>query len=149
MLVLLAGLITWSAVRRRYFELLDRNSALPSPSLTLLATFVSALDWAVASLVLYFLLPDANLTFVHILGAYLLAQVVGLLSQVPGGLGVFEGSFIFLIGEHCPPATLVSALVLYRVVYYVIPFCSAFLIFGGGALKQLRNENHQVPPVTP
>ena len=132
MLVILAGLVCWATVRRSYFRM-GRGLRVPSTSLTIAATLVSALDWALACLVLYYLLPETiSISFSQLLGIYLLAQTAGLISQVPGGLGVFEGTFLFMTEGMCLPAPLVSALVAYRVVYYLFPFLIAAVGMGKG-----------------
>ena len=80
-----------------------------------------------ASLVLYFsLIPFVNIPFDVFIGVFLIAQVLGVFSQVPGGLGVFEGLFMFIIpGEH-NQAMLFGALIAYRIIYYLLP-----LVFSG------------------
>jgi hypothetical protein len=58
-------------------------------------------------------------------GAFLTAQLIGLLSHVPGGAGVFEGLMVVLLRPYVPAADLVGPLLLYRVIYYVLPFTIA------------------------
>jgi len=52
-------------------------------------TLFSCLDWVFAAGALYALLPGSGLSFVPFLGMFVAGQLVGLVSQVPGGLGVF------------------------------------------------------------
>ena len=49
---------------------------------------VSAAEWTLAGAVLYVLLPVSGASFLTVLGAFLLAQLIGLASHVPGGVGV-------------------------------------------------------------
>jgi len=102
---------------------------LPQFRSALLQVAVASLDWALAAAVLYALLPPwANVNFPLVLGAFLLGQIAGLVSQVPGGLGVFESCLLFLLTPRIPAPALFAALVAYRVVYYLIPLAIASAI---------------------
>jgi len=102
----------------------------PFPS-ALVQVAVASLDWALAAAVLYALLPPwANVNFPLVLGAFLLGQIAGLVSQVPGGLGVFESCLIFLLTPRIPAPTLFAALVAYRLVYYAAPLAVASALLG-------------------
>ena len=102
---------------------------LPSPKAGLFQTLVSCFDLVLAASVLWVFL-DGRIPygFEAFLVIFILAQLAGLLSQVPGGIGVFEGAFLWLLsgtineGQHL---IVVSALVLYRVVYYFLPLAIA------------------------
>jgi phosphatidylglycerol lysyltransferase len=113
---LIATVVRKATLRLRGFE-------LPLPQLPLAAgqLLVSALDWALAGAVLYSLLPPSALTFVQFLGLFLVAILLGLLSHVPGGLGVFEGVMVLLLRPHVATAMLVPSLVVFRAVYYLLP----------------------------
>lgn len=100
-IVVLAGslLIAYAVYRRRLPEqdiphvLLvragRRSLRLPDLRLTLVQLLITALDVAAAALVLYLLLPQAPPLGAFML-IYLLALAAGVLSHVPGGVGVFE-----------------------------------------------------------
>ncbi|MDO9082452.1 MAG: bifunctional lysylphosphatidylglycerol flippase/synthetase MprF [Humidesulfovibrio sp.] len=104
---------------------------LPEFRSSLLQVAVASLDWALAAAVLYALLPPwANVSFPLVLGAFLLGQIAGLISQVPGGLGVFESCLIFLLTPRIPAPTLFAALVAYRLVYYAAPLAVAAALLG-------------------
>ena len=61
--------------------------------------------------------------FLPILVIFILAQVIGLSSQIPGGLGVFEGVFLYLFSQIIPQqGEAVTALIVFRVLYYFVPF---------------------------
>lgn len=93
------------------------------PRLALAQLVISTTDWLLASAVLYALLPDQiKLTFLATGAAFAIAQVVGKVSRVPGGIGVFEAALLILLSQHEPTATLIAALVAYRIIYYLIPF---------------------------
>ena len=66
------------------------------------------------------------------------AQLAGLASQVPGGLGVFESAILLLLRDRVAPADAAGALLLFRLCYYLIPLLAAALIFGCHELLSRR-----------
>ncbi|UCD82299.1 MAG: UPF0104 family protein [Desulfobacterales bacterium] len=64
---------------------------LPSVRLFVSQLSIAALDWVLASLVLFVLLaPGSVMSYIEFLAVYLLAQLAGLVSQVPGGDWAFS-----------------------------------------------------------
>jgi len=106
-----------------------RGFSVPSPRvpLALAQLTVSAINWTLAAAVLYVLLPPSPATFVNVLAAFLLAQLLGLASHIPGGIGVFEGLIVFGLSPFLTPSQLVPALVVYRAIYYVVPLTVALI----------------------
>lgn len=133
---------SWIARARKSGPLVVRGFelAIPRPALALAQVAISSLDWALAGAVLYALLPDSwRLSFPAFLGIYLLAQIGGLASQVPGGLGVFEGILVALLPAEIPRSEALGALVAYRGVYYFLPLLLAGLLLAGHELSE-RSE---------
>ena len=106
-----------------------RGFSVPPPRmrLTIAQLAVSAIDWTLAATVLYVLLPPSPATFVDVLGAFLVAQILGLVSHVPGGIGVFEGLIVFVLSPFLGASQLLPALVVYRAIYYVAPLTVALV----------------------
>lgn len=103
---------------------------LPTPRLTLLQFTIGIVDIVLVSSVLYLLLPDsARLAYLPFLGVYLASVLVGVLSHVPAGLGVLE-SMLLLLLPHVPPAELLASVLLYRVIYEVVPLIGALGLWG-------------------
>lgn len=100
----------------------DIEFTMPTFKMALAQIFTGAADTFLASLVLYFCLsPFVEIPFHTYIGVFIVAQVLGVYSQVPGGLGVFEGLFLYIIpGEH-NQAILFGALIAYRIIYYLVP----------------------------
>ncbi len=113
---------------------------LPPPRLVGGQFLLSTLDWALAAGVFYAILPPTPLTFAEVLSAFLAAQILGLLSHVPGGLGVFEGTMVLLLRRYLPTEQVFSTLVLYRVVYYLIPLAVALVILVADEARQRRRH---------
>ena len=102
---------------------------------------ISSLDWSLAGAVLYALLPDSwNITFFHFLGVFLFAQVAGLLSKVPAGLGVFESMMVLLLPPELPHPQLLAAMVAFRGVYYFLPLLVAAVSLGGHEVVRRREQ---------
>ena len=115
-----------TVLRRRPISLWGWELAVPSLPISVGQIGIASIDWLLASGVLYALLPGAaKLTFVEFLGIFMLAQAVGLLSYVPGGLGVFETVTLLLLSGKMEKSAIVSSLVLYRLIYYLLPFGAA------------------------
>lgn len=115
---------------------------LPVPTLrqALIQFTLAATDIAVASAALLVLLPPE--TWHHypdFLVAYVVAVVVALLAHAPGGIGVFEAVVLVTLPEVDKPS-LVSALILYRVIYYWGPLLIAIALLGLNELRMLRRK---------
>ena len=105
--------------------------SLPSWRLATAQMAIACTDWLLAGSVLYCLLPaDVPLDFGHFLEIFLLAQLAGLISQVPGGLGIFESVMLSMIPAEMAPPQMMSALVVYRAIYYLLPLMAATLTLG-------------------
>jgi phosphatidylglycerol lysyltransferase len=117
---------------RRPLRLRDWEFTLPTPGLALAQLAVSCVDWVLAGAVLYVLLPPdtPGLTFAVFLGPFLLAQIVGLLSHVPAGIGVFDALFVTLMSGYVAPAVLIGVLIAYRAIYYLLPLAAALMLLG-------------------
>jgi phosphatidylglycerol lysyltransferase len=115
--------------------------ALHPPGVPLIAGqfAVSIADWALGSSIFFALLPRGDLGFPEFLAAYLAAQVLGQISHVPGGAGVFEGTMVVLLRGTLTAEEIVSSLVLYRIVYYVLPLAGALLVLVGDEIRQRRH----------
>jgi phosphatidylglycerol lysyltransferase len=114
-------------VRREPLRLRGLELALPSLRIALAQLVLSSVEWTLAAGVLYVLLPPSGLPFLRLLGAFLAAQLLGLASHVPGGAGVFEGLMLVLLAPFLSSARLLPALVVYRLVYYLLPLAVALI----------------------
>jgi phosphatidylglycerol lysyltransferase len=104
---------------------------LPPLKLALLQPAIGMLDWFFSAMTLYVILPtSAHLTVAHFLAAYLLAQVAGLISHVPGGIGVFESVMLLMLKDHLPSEQIISSIVLFRLIYYMLPLLTGAVLLG-------------------
>jgi phosphatidylglycerol lysyltransferase len=114
-------------VRRAPLRIGSFEMPVPAPKLALMQLVVSSVDWILAAAVLYVLLPPSGATFLTVLGAFFAAQLLGLASHVPGGVGVFETLIILLLQPFIASGDLLPALVVYRAVYYLLPLSVALV----------------------
>ena len=104
--------------------------AVRSPSLRVLGGQVlfSAADIGFSALTLYVLLPSSDLDFLTFLAIFAAAVMAGIVSHVPGGVGVFETVMIAAMPASMPVAQVAAALLLFRITYYLLPFALALLV---------------------
>jgi phosphatidylglycerol lysyltransferase len=122
---------------RRTLRWRNMTLDLPAPGLVAGQLAISAIDLCLAAAALYVLLPDkAGLSFFGFLPVFCVAIIAGIMSHVPGGLGVFEAVLIFAMGDKIGQGTLVGALVVYRLVYYVLPLLLAGSLLGLNEIRQ-------------
>ena len=67
-----------------------------------------------------------DLQYLAVAAAYVIANASALLTHVPGGLGVIESVVMFLL----PGAKIVGALVMFRVIYFLVPLSIGAPLFG-------------------
>jgi phosphatidylglycerol lysyltransferase len=116
------GYATVTALREAPLEIRGWQVRLPSFGTTWLQLALSVTDLTLVSSALYVLLPDgANLTYPAFLAIYLVGMVAGVISTVPGGLGVFE-SVLLILMPGITARSLLGSLLAFRVIYYVLPF---------------------------
>ena len=86
----------------------------PRPRIAVAQVVVGVIDWIVAATVLYVLMPaNAPITFAHFAALFVVAQVAGVSSHVPGGLGVFETVILLALAPRAHSPALVGALLLF------------------------------------
>src|SRR5262249_22184028 len=66
------------------------------------------------------------------------AILLGLVSHVPGGVGIFEGSMVVLLRPYADSTVLLPALVVFRFVYYLLPLGIALIALVADELRQRR-----------
>lgn len=130
-LAVLSGIALYAiACWRRLGPLSIFGWRLPVPTLRQAAMqfLLAALDISLASAALLVLLPGASLDlWPAFLVAYVVAIVVAFISHAPGGIGVFEAVILVTLPQ-VDKAAMVSALILYRAIYYWLPFLLALLL---------------------
>ena len=109
----------------------------PRPEIVARQLVIGPLELIGAAGIIYFALPEAgNPGFVVILGIFLVSFSAALLSHAPGGLGVLELVFILGLPDMAPEDVL-AALLVFRLLYLLIPLALAILVVIGFERSQL------------
>jgi phosphatidylglycerol lysyltransferase len=135
----LVTLVRRAPIRVKNFEL-----PVPQPRIAVAQLVVSLIDWTLASAVLYVLLPPSEISFPALLGAFLAAQLLGLASHVPGGVGVFEGLMVLFLKPFLGSREVLPALVVYRAVYYLLPLTVALVVLVADEVRQRKDQAARV-----
>jgi uncharacterized membrane protein YbhN (UPF0104 family) len=123
-LVIVASYLVWS--RRSGGDLHLWRWQVPHPTFrrAVAQIGVSFADWVFSGAALYVLLPS-RVPFHVFFAVFLLGQIAGLVAQVPAGLGVFEAVMLWGLTPALSTASVLIALVGYRLVYFFLPLIIA------------------------
>jgi glycosyltransferase 2 family protein len=103
---------------------------LPSARLTLLQIAIGVVDLGFCALAMYLLMPaQPGIDFVSVAVVFILATLLGFASHAPGSLGVFDAAMLVALPDF-GREQLLATLLVYRVLYFVIPFMIAITIMG-------------------
>jgi glycosyltransferase 2 family protein len=106
--------------------------------------FAAPLELIGAAGIIYFALPaQGNPGFAIVLGAFLLSFSAGLLSQVPGGVGVMEAVFLAIL-PGIPATSVFAALLVWRLFYLIAPLAMSIpviLLFERSQLAKVTHVN--------
>lgn len=134
LLAFVAAYATWSSMPRLALEIRGWLLRPPGAALGLAQIALGSIDLAFTGGVLWVLLPhSAHLGYLSFLGVFAVAIAAGLITHLPGGIGVFEAIVIFALPESRPDE-LLGSLLAYRIVYYLTPLAAAALTFCGEEL---------------
>jgi phosphatidylglycerol lysyltransferase len=145
LLALIVGYMFACALRQSPLRLRGWHLSLPRPTTALAQLGLSLLDWTFAATVLYVLLPAGlPFGFAGFVGVFGLASLGGLISNVPGGVGVFEAAVLLAVPDPDASAAVAAALIAYRLIYYLLPLGVAVLLLGGQQLLSAGARARQV-----
>ncbi|THF50003.1 bifunctional lysylphosphatidylglycerol flippase/synthetase MprF [Allorhizobium terrae] len=90
---------------------------------------ITVADLAFSCSVVYALLPtQAAISWPAFFAIYSIAIGIGVASHVPGGIGVFETIIIAALGPTTNIDAVLASLVVYRLIYYVLPLILAIIL---------------------
>lgn len=129
---------------------------LPSPKILTAQFGFNVLDILAASMTLWLLLPEGRPDFPVFVAIYAAATMVGVISHVPGGVGVFETAVLAAMPPSASPSDTAAALLLFRAIYFLLPFALAFVMVSlnearsaGGAVARLWGRRGVEVPLRP
>ncbi|MBV8062494.1 MAG: UPF0104 family protein [Nevskia sp.] len=134
--------------RKRLWTVFGVTIELPGWRKALLQLALSSFVWLAIFATLYTLLPRA-IDPRPVLAVFLLACIAGLVTHVPGGLGVIEAVFLALLGSRLGRHELLASLLAYRALYYLMPLALAlplYLHLEARAQRSGQEHRETAPP---
>lgn len=126
--VALAYLGACAFSRQRNFSWRRHKVELPSLRLASLQLAMGAANWLLMSGVMFILLQQ-RVDYFSVASVLLLAAIAGVVTHIPGNLGVLEAVFLALLAQRMAPHELLTGVVAYRVIYYLIPLAIAAVVY--------------------
>jgi uncharacterized protein (TIRG00374 family) len=129
--------------------MLARKKAMAEPLLWIIV------DWFITILILHtsFLTVRYSISFSECVVGFAVGIVLSFASLVPGGLGIMEGSMAAVFASMGVPfETAVVAVLIFRIVYYVLPllislfFLHGMFVQGTTVSKELSEEANTGTP---
>src|SRR3954451_24436213 len=103
---------------------------LPSARLTLLQILIGVVDLSFCATAMYLLMPATPaIDFLSLAVVFILATLLGFASHAPGSIGVFDAAMLVALPQF-GKEQLLATLLVYRVLYFMIPFAIAITIMG-------------------
>ncbi len=125
-LAAVGGYLALSLLLRRSITLGDTRVEMPPLAIALAQVGIGALNFACVGACLFHAIRGIReVTYFEVAAAYVLSNAASLLVHAPGGLGVLETIMLNLL----PGANVLAALVLFRVIYYLLPLCLGVPLF--------------------
>jgi glycosyltransferase 2 family protein len=107
---------------------------LPSARLTLVQILIGVVDLGFCALAIYLLMPvQPGIDFISLAVVFILATLLGFASHAPGSIGVFDAAMLVALPQF-GREELLATMVVYRVLYFLIPFSIAISIMGAREL---------------
>jgi uncharacterized membrane protein YbhN (UPF0104 family) len=128
-MLVVSGLYVWLCVRRGGEQIIwrGRNVMVPTVRVAAVQYALSLTSWSAIGAVIAWLLPDVS--WIVVMPVLLTSAIVGVISHVPGGLGVVETVFAVMLGDRVARPELIAALLAFRATYYLLPLLIAVLTY--------------------
>src|SRR5438105_1388785 len=150
-LVVLAFYTGWVWRRPRIIGRDGWKVTLPGGPLTLLQIGIGIVDLCFCALAMYVLLPDEpTIGFATLAVIFVSATLLGFASHAPGGIGVFDAAMLIALWRHWQfdKEELLAGLLLFRLLYYIVPFALSLVILGGRELVLAMRGTPPPPAAT-
>jgi uncharacterized membrane protein YbhN (UPF0104 family) len=143
----LAGYVVWVSAKPRHVGRESWHVQLPGGGLTVLQIAIGVVDLSCAAAAMYVLMPaEPPIDFITLAVIFVSATLLGFASSSPGGLGVFDAAMLVAL-MHFDKEDLLGALLLFRLLYYIVPFVLALAVVGARELLiDLEWISEHMPP---
>ncbi|WP_137043271.1 lysylphosphatidylglycerol synthase domain-containing protein [Pseudolabrys sp. FHR47] len=130
LLVVLTGYLAWVFTAPREIGRGGWTVNLPNGPTTLLQIVIGIFDLMFCALAMYMLVPaEPHIDFITLAVIFVTATLLGFASHAPGGLGVFDAAMLVALWQY-DKEQLLAGLLLFRLLYYLVPFALAVTIIG-------------------
>jgi uncharacterized membrane protein YbhN (UPF0104 family) len=151
-LVVLTLYVVWVWTGQRVVGRDGWQVTLPGGPLTLLQIGIGIVDLSFCAFAMYMLMPDEpHIGFVTLAVIFVSATLLGFASHAPGGIGVFDAAMLVALWQY-DKEELLAGLLLFRLLYYIIPFALSLMILGlreimlGVSASRARAQRPLDPP---
>lgn len=143
MLAIILAIIIYAGRSGRHVVIRGWRFDLPPAWVVIQQIIISILDLSTVAMVLYLLLPaSAHISYWSTFSAFIQSMAVGILSHVPGGLGIFELTMMSALPQ-VNPTQMLAVLLVFRFIYYIVPFLIALFLLLFYEIYLWINTKHQ------
>src|SRR3954466_2188339 len=129
-LLILCSYIAWVWRTPRVIGRQNWQVRLPNGPSTLLQIVIGIVDLSCCAMAMYMLVPnDPHMQFIDVAVIFITATLLGFASHSPGGLGVFDAAMLIALWEF-DAEELLAGLLIFRLLYYLVPFMLALAVLG-------------------
>ncbi|MGJ4946384.1 lysylphosphatidylglycerol synthase transmembrane domain-containing protein [Bradyrhizobium sp. HKCCYLS1011] len=137
------GFVVWSWPGRRSKRWPVR---LPSGPLVLVQILIGLFDLSAAALAMYVLIPaELDVELSRLMAVFIAATLLGFASHAPAGIGMFDATILLGLGSDDKDPVL-AALLIFRILYHLLPFVIALALFGSVEAWRTLRRNHSAAP---
>ncbi|UHD45066.1 UPF0104 family protein [Aureimonas altamirensis] len=118
----------------------------PARDVVLRQLVIAPAEIFAAAAIIYFALPPENHPgYMMVVAVFVISFSLALISHAPGGLGVLEVAFLAGF-PFLPETDVLAALLVFRILYLLIPFALAIIIVLGFEQSSIwRRHKHDAP----
>ncbi len=144
-----AAYVLASALRLKPLVVRGFRIEYPRPGIVLRQFVTAPLELLGAAGIIYFALPEVgNPGFLAVLAIFLGSFTAALVSNAPGGAGVFELLFINALPAMAKPKVL-AAILVFRLFYFLVPLAFSAVVIVLFERRRLDHVLHREPMVPP
>ncbi len=127
--------IAWVSIRVRRVSVRGLVVEAPRTRWALAQILAGSADVCCGAGALFALMPSGHgLDFLSFAPTFVASQVLGVASNVPGGVGPFEAAMLNAIWR-LPAEVVLASLLMYRIVYFLIPFMVGLALLGAHEVR--------------
>ncbi len=127
-LAAICAYLLWLVGKTRVIGVKGVTLTLPSARLTFVQILIGIADLSLAAVGMYVLLPaNPPIELLPFVVIFVLATLLGFLSHTPGAIGVFDAAILIALAQY-PKEELLATLLIWRAIYYILPFSLALLV---------------------